>query len=68
MKNPLPSALRALEARRASTHEWSRLERAITSDAAAARRLAPESLLGARPVEDTSEMRRYLAAQTAQTV
>lgn len=68
MKNPFTSALHALEARRASTQEWSRLERVLTSDASTARRQGLESVLDGRPAEDTSEMRRYLAAQTSQTV
>jgi hypothetical protein len=53
MKQYLSNALHALEARRAG-QQWSRLERDLTSDR--------------HPDEDASEMRRYLAAQTSQTV
>jgi hypothetical protein len=54
MKHYLSNALHALEARRAGHQQWSRLERDLTSDR--------------HPDEDASEMRRYLAAQTSQTV
>jgi hypothetical protein len=54
MKHYLTNALHALEARRSGYPQWSRLEREITFDH--------------HPDEDSSEMRRYLAAQASQTV
>jgi hypothetical protein len=54
MKHYLTNALHAFEARRSGYPQWSRLEREIPFDH--------------HPDEDTSEMRRYLAAQASQTV
>jgi hypothetical protein len=54
MKHYLSSTLHVLGSRRGGHHQWSRLERDLTSDR--------------HPDEDTGEMRRYLAAQTSQTV
>ncbi|SDT36588.1 hypothetical protein SAMN04488543_3972 [Friedmanniella luteola] len=56
MKNFVTSALHALEARRAD-HAWSRLDRQLGYPA-----------LDPNPVEDTTEMRHFLAVQTSQTV
>jgi hypothetical protein len=67
MKHYLTNALRALEARRSGDQQWSRLEREITGRPSPAERLDLGSLPDHHP-EDTSEMRRYLAAQTSQTV
>ena len=57
MKNFVTSALHTLGSRR-SDRAWSRLDRQPVS--------VPE--LEQIQVEDTSEMRHYLAAQTSQTV
>lgn len=57
MKNYVTSALHALETRRAAG-AWSRLDRQPLGYPA----------LDTAPVEDTAEMRHFLAAQTSQTV
>jgi hypothetical protein len=57
MKNYVTSALHALETRRVAG-AWSRLDRQPLGYPA----------LDAAPVEDTAEMRHFLAAQTSQTV
>jgi hypothetical protein len=67
MKHYLTNALRALEVR-SGDQQWSRLEREITGHPSRAERLDLGSMLDRHPGEDTSEMRRYLAAQTSQTV
>ena len=54
MKHYLTQVLHALEARWSGYPQWSRLEREIAFDH--------------HPDEDSSEMRRYLAAQASQAV
>jgi hypothetical protein len=57
MKNYVTSTLHALEARRAD-HAWSRLDRQPLG----------YPTLDSSPVEDSPEMRHFLAVQTSQTV
>lgn len=66
MKHHLSKALHALDPGRATRSEWSRLEQVLSGHPYAAHRL--EAGLDHQAEQDTSEMRRYLAAQTAQTV
>jgi len=68
MKQHVSNALQALEARRATRHEWSRLERHLTGSVNQTARLDLEAGFDRLPEQDSSEMRLFLAAQTAQTV
>lgn len=66
MKNYVTSARNALEARRAVTSGWSRLEREIAGYATVTQR--EEATSEPHADADTAEMRHFLAAQTSQTV
>ena len=68
MKNYVTSALQALEARRATKQEWSRLGRAVAGSEVPTGRLDLVAELRRHANEDTSQMRHFLAAQTSQSV
>ena len=68
MKNYVTSALHALEARRATKQEWSRLGHAVSGSSVPSGRLDLVGELHRYANEDTSQMRHFLAAQTSQTV
>jgi hypothetical protein len=68
MKNYVTSALHALEARRATKQEWSRLGHAVSGSSVDTGRLDLAAELNRYANEDTSQMRHFLAAQASQTV
>ncbi len=63
MKNHITHALHALEARRASTATWSRLEHEIVGYDTQAQRQDLGATLDRYADQDTAEMRHFLAAQ-----
>lgn len=68
MKNYVTSALHTLTTRQPGSHEWSRLGRKSSGHATATQRQDFDSTVDGLADADTAEMRRFLAAQTSQTV